>query len=191
MLGPKSQRVRDAMSESSNVQERKHERNQRASVSKAEARSALITVFLDALLEGGGTTVEPFRTPDGEPFARIQVDEHWELFSLETRKTSPLKLWIRRAFWQRDRGILKPSELTEIIDRLDAAARFGDHVARVARRVAEHGGHFYLQLDKARTVEIGADGWRVITDPPVRFLWHEGMIALPAPTRGGDLNHLI
>jgi len=116
------------MSESSNVQERKHERNQRASVSKAEARSALITVFLDDLLEGGGSTVEPFRTPDGEPFARIQVDEHWELFSLETRKTSPLKLWIRRAFWQRDRGILKPSELTEIIDRLDAAARFGDHV---------------------------------------------------------------
>jgi hypothetical protein len=62
----------------------------------------------------------------------------------------------------------------------------------VAVRVGATDGAVYLDLadDKWRAVEIGADGWRIVTDPPVRFLRPRGTLALPLPVRGGSLDEL-
>jgi hypothetical protein len=45
----------------------------------------------------------------------------------------------------------------------------------------------YLDLadDRWRAVEVGPDGWQVITCPPVRFRRAAGMLPLPMPARGG------
>jgi hypothetical protein len=59
-------------------------------------------------------------------------------------------------------------------------------------RVAEHAGRVYVYLanNKDTVIEIGPDGWRECDAPPVRFVRHRGMLALPMPRRGGRLEDL-
>jgi hypothetical protein len=40
-------------------------------------------------------------------------------------------------------------------------------------------------------VEIGADGWRAIGVPPVRFRRSAGMLPLPVPEPGGSIEALV
>ena len=56
-------------------------------------------------------------------------------------------------------------------------------------RVGEHDGAVYLDLcnDAWEAVEIASDGWRVVSEPPVRFRRAKGMESLPRPVKGGDL----
>ncbi len=62
----------------------------------------------------------------------------------------------------------------------------------VSIRVAEHGGTIYLDLadDAGRAVEISAAGWRVTQTAPVRFRCERGMLPLPIPEPGGNLEKL-
>ena len=65
-----------------------------------------------------------------------------------------------------------------------------EHEAHV--RVAEHGGRVYVHLANSSdtVIEIGPDGWRACEAPPVRFVRHKGMRALPTPRPGGRLEDL-
>jgi hypothetical protein len=55
------------------------------------------------------------------------------------------------------------------LDLLEARAQFDAPERTVHTRVAEHDGDTYLDLaDKDwRAVQIGPDGWQVVTSPPV------------------------
>src|SRR5262249_2594877 len=59
-------------------------------------------------------------------------------------------------------------------------------------RVAGLNHKLYLDLgDRTwRAIELDADGWRHIDDPPVRFRRASGMLSLPVPERGGSLADL-
>jgi hypothetical protein len=59
-------------------------------------------------------------------------------------------------------------------------------------RIAEHEGRIYLDLADAawQAAEIGPDGWRVVTKPPVRFRRPPGLLPLPMPEQGGSLEQL-
>lgn len=74
------------------------------------------------------------------------------------------------------------------IGLMEAGARAAGAVHPVYLRTAHHNGRVYVSLDQSRglAVEIddSSEGWRVVTDPPVRFV--EGSRgALPLPERGG------
>lgn len=74
------------------------------------------------------------------------------------------------------------------ISLMEASARAAGAVHPVYLRTAHQEGRVYVSLDQSRglAVEIddSAEGWRVVTDPPVRFV--EGSRgALPLPERGG------
>ena len=58
--------------------------------------------------------------------------------------------------------------------------------------LVEHDGLIYLDLadESWRCVEIGANGWRIAEDPPVRFRRSAGMQPLPLPLRGGSIEAL-
>ena len=75
---------------------------------------------------------------------------------------------------------------------IEARAHFDAVQADVHIRVAGYGGKLYLDLaDEAwRAVEIDADGWRIIDEPPVRFRRAAGMQPLPEPLRGGSIDEL-
>src|ERR1700730_10580660 len=59
-------------------------------------------------------------------------------------------------------------------------------------RFAEHAERLYLDLadEDWRVVEIGRDGWRVITSPPGRFRRSAGLLPPPIPEQGGSIEAL-
>jgi hypothetical protein len=75
---------------------------------------------------------------------------------------------------------------------LEARAQFDSPERTVSIRVAEHADCVYLDLadEHWRAVEIGADGWRVLERPPVRFRRAPGMLPLPVPERGESIEAL-
>jgi hypothetical protein len=74
---------------------------------------------------------------------------------------------------------------------LEARALFDALQRAVHVRIAEHGGHIYLDLadERWRAVEIGP-GRRVVESPPVRFRRPPGMLPIPASERGGSVEAL-
>ncbi|MBX7165531.1 MAG: hypothetical protein K1X74_04195 [Pirellulales bacterium] len=82
--------------------------------------------------------------------------------------------------------------VTEAVQHLATLARFRGEQHEVQVRVAQQGSAHYLDLgsDDGRCIEITTEGWRVIDEPPVKFLRPAGMLALPEPQHGGDLEEL-
>jgi hypothetical protein len=78
------------------------------------------------------------------------------------------------------------------IQTLKACARFDSEQHDVFLRVAESEGRIFLDLgDKEwRAVELDANGWRIINNPPVRFWRAHGMLPLPLPQRAGSIRQL-
>jgi hypothetical protein len=54
-------------------------------------------------------------------------------------------------------------------------------------RMANHDGRIYIAMcdPEWRAIEIKAEGWSVVSQPPVRFIRNRGMKALPTPIHGG------
>jgi len=140
-----------------------------------------------ALVERAGVAL--WHTPDLEAWATIPVgsySEHWPLAS------RPFRTWLQRLFYQEFGNVLHHQALGEALDVLGGRALFEGAEHPVFVRIAEHAGALYLDLadEQWRAIEITADGWRIVTNPPVRFRRPHGLQPLPVPERGGSLEGL-
>ena len=100
--------------------------------------------------------------------------------------------WLTRRFWQAQRKAPSSQALTDALGVIDGQARFEGPEHPVSLRVAGQDGRLYLDLCDAdwRVVEIDSEGWRLVSDPPVRFIRRCGMRPLPAPVENGSLEPL-
>jgi len=142
---------------------------------------------LVALAEGCG--IELWHTPDLEAWATIVVGDHREHWPISSRA---FRTWLQRAFYERYGELAHHQAVADAIDALAGRALFDGAEHPVFVRIAEHAGALYLDLadEQWRAVEITADGWRVVTNPPVRFRRPRGLQPLPVPERGGSLDRL-
>ena len=151
-------------------------------------REKLISIGLDADL---------WHDLDGNTFATVKVDQHEESFAI---KSSAFCHWLTREYGEQNpirvHGKTCPSApsaqtLKEAISALAAKAARGVE-RQAALRVAEHGGLIYLDLGTREwgAIEVSATGWRIITNPPVRFIRPAGFRPLPVPVKGGSILEL-
>ena len=109
--------------------------------------------------------------------------EHWRLRSHEMR------LILRHRYLTAKKGEQPGGQaLEDAIGALEARAIFDGPEYEVFLRTGSHLGKNYLDLcDKDwRTIEIDVDGWRVVENPPVKFIRTNAMQALPLPDRDED-----
>jgi hypothetical protein len=132
---------------------------------------------------------ELFHTAAGTAFADILVDGHRETWPIRSKR---LRAWLRRRYYAATGGAASAAEIRSALDLLEARAQFDGCERAVHIRIAEHGGHIYVDLadEHWRAVDIGSDGWRVIGCPPVRFRRPAGMLPLPVPRQGGSIEVL-
>ena len=130
-----------------------------------------------------------FHTATGTAYADILIEGHRETWPIRSRQ---FRYWLRRRFYERSGAAASADEIRSIVDLLEARAQFDGPERTVHIRVAEQTGRIYLDLaDKHwRAVEIGPNGWRVMTSPPVRFRRATGMLPIPIPQRGGCIDSL-
>ena len=141
------------------------------------------------MLSNLAVCAELFHTADGTAFADLTIDGHRETWPVRSIR---LRSWLRRKHYEATGAAATAGAISSALDLLEARAQFDAPQRAVYLRVAEHDGRIYLDLadERWRAVEIGPDGWQVITRPPVRFRRAAGMLPLPMPIPGGSLEAL-
>jgi hypothetical protein len=132
---------------------------------------------------------EVFHTASGVAYADFITDGHRETWPIRSKR---FRTWLRRCYYRATGAAASATVIGSALDLLEARAQFDAPERAVSIRVAEDAGRFYLDLadEHWRAVEIGADGWRVIECPPVRFRRVAGMLPLPVPEGGGSMDAL-
>jgi hypothetical protein len=152
-----------------------------------EARESQATAIVRLAME---SRVELWHTPAGDGYITILVDGHREHHPLNSRGA---KDYLARLPYVDTGKAPNPTALQAAIATLSGTCRFDGEEHDVHVRVA-HGddGAIYLDLvDRAwRVIEVTSSGWRIITNPPVKFRRTRGMLPLPAPVQGGSIDEL-
>jgi hypothetical protein len=75
---------------------------------------------------------------------------------------------------------------------LEAIAIFRGETRQVHLRTAEQQGKIYIDLGTPdwKAIEVDSSGWRLVSDPPVRFWRPDSLLPLPYPVAGGSLEEL-
>jgi hypothetical protein len=135
------------------------------------------------------TAARLFHASDGTGFADLIIDGHRETWPLRSKR---FQAWLRQQYYERTWDAPSPAALNAALNVFEAQAQFDGPQRKVSVRIAEQDGMIYLDLADEfwRCVEIGANGWRIAEDPPVRFRRSAGMQPLPLPVRGGSIESL-
>ena len=143
------------------------------------------TVMYECAVDAGG---ELFHDGD-DAYAVCPLSTCRATYGVRTRA---FKLYLTRLYYERTRKAPNAEALQGALALCEAAARFDGEQHRVYTRIGEQDGNIYLDLcdDAWRAVEITPAGWKVVSDPPVRFRRPHGMLPLPEPHRGGHFDEL-
>jgi hypothetical protein len=141
------------------------------------------------ILIGLCEAVELFRTPQGDFYARVPIGQHRENWTLRSKTFSH---WLVREFHHAFGKPPGATALRDAITVLEARAQFDRAEVPIWVRLAEQDGCIYVDLCNPtwEAVEISTDGWRMVSDPPVRFRRAKGMRPLARPAVGGSVRLL-
>lgn len=120
-----------------------------------------------------------------EAFVTIPVNRHREHSTVRSRQ---FRIWLAGRFYNETGMALGGQALEDGIRILEArAVNDGSQHERFVR-VGQHAGRIYIDLCDThwRAVEINRDGWRVVFNPPIKFLRMPPMRPLPEPEAGSD-----
>jgi hypothetical protein len=146
----------------------------------------------DQLVKAAQEKGELFHDRGGTAYADVAAPEpvpHHEVMRVRSR---PFRTWLAGRYWRAFGRPAGGQGLTDAIDVLSALAQFEGPERVVGLRIVAHRGAVYVDLadDRWRVVEVDTTGWRILDRSPIPFRRPRGMLALPEPVAGGDLEVL-
>ena len=132
---------------------------------------------------------ELFCSTDGEAYATFRNKGHLETWPL---KSPGFRVWIMARYFVSGHGAPNAQAVQSALGILEGQARASGVIHPVWMRIAEAKGALYLDLgnDRWEAVAISPEGWKITADPPVKFRRAPGLLALPTPEPGGELDAL-
>jgi hypothetical protein len=128
---------------------------------------------------------ELFCDPQGEGFASFAVEHAEDETHRETHKirSRGFNLWLRLRYYAERQGAPSSEAMSAAVKTIAAKAHFDGVVHDVFLRSANLGDRVYVDMCNGlwQAIEIDADGFRIVDDPPVHFRREPGMLPLPAP----------
>lgn len=134
--------------------------------------------------------VEEFFKSDHGIAATISVNNQKRTYLVEDEL---FKKWLVYQFYLTFNDSPTNKELTEALSTIKSFLEFERlHFKKIYYRIGEFEGKVYFDLanDDYEVVEISQDGFRVVNNPPVKFLRSESILALPHPSEIGDISIL-
>jgi hypothetical protein len=131
---------------------------------------------------------EFWHTPQREPFATVPVDGHFENWRIRSKD---FRLWLAGQHYDEFGGAAGGQAMEDALRVLEMKALRGPAYPAFLR-IGECDGAVYLDLGGCdwRAVEIKPNAWRVVAQPPVKFMRTAAMRALPEPERGESIEQL-
>jgi hypothetical protein len=130
-----------------------------------------------------------FHTPGQVAFASLFVKDHFETYRL---KSSGFREMLSAMCFRGAGFVPRQNNLADALNTLAGKALYLGPEEQVHTRVAQHDGAVYLDLgnDSWEVVKIAAEGWKVISQAPVKFVRSPDMLDLPHPLDGGSIDLL-
>jgi hypothetical protein len=122
-----------------------------------------------------------------EAWATVPVRDHRENWPIKSRD---FRLWVTQTLFDLMGGTAPPQRLVkEIIYEFEMHAVCRGKECEVFVRVAGLNDAIYIDIgdEHWRAVEVTANGWRMVAEPPVKFFRKMGQTAFPIPQHGGKL----
>ena len=143
----------------------------------------------DLLLEIAMNEAEIYRNDRGEVLAAVAQDGKTVTLRL---RSMAFRSWLNwRHFETTGRVASSKGAADAAISVLDGQAHRAQQREVFTRIAATENAIYYdLADEQGRTVEITANGWRLIERAPVAFIRPKGMLAQVAPERGGSVELL-
>ncbi len=128
--------------------------------------------------------VELFRTADEEPCITVTIENRQETWPLRTKG---FRRWLTWRIYKLTGTPISSQETRKILEFLTAIALFEGEKNPLFTRIGEYADNIYIDLanDRREVIEVTVDGWRIVTEPPVRFYRPQGLAPLPRPEPGG------
>jgi hypothetical protein len=142
----------------------------------------------DRLLEIAKTATY-FHTADKIAYADIWTEGNRHTYAVRSKA---FRLWLSGEYLDSTEKGIGSQTLQDTLSTLEAIAIFRGETRDVHLRTAEHQGKIYLDLgtDDWKAIEVDSLGWRIVSDPPVRFWRPDSLLPLPIPVTGGNLDEL-
>jgi phage/plasmid primase-like uncharacterized protein len=142
----------------------------------------------DILVRLAGSAVL-FHTHDGTVYADVDRDGHRETYPIYGRD---FRRWLKHRFYEETGSSPGGETFAAALGTIESKAAFEGAEQEVHLRIAGHDGNIYMDLGDAdwRAIEVSPTGWRITSDPPVRFRRSGTMLPLPSPVNGGRISDL-
>ena len=130
-----------------------------------------------------------FHTADKVAYTDISIEGNRHTYAVKSRA---FKLWLTGEHYRANKAGISSQSFQDTLPTLEAIAIFDGESREVHLRVAEYQSKLYLDLGTPdwKAIEIDAIGWRVISEPPIRFSRPDSLLPLPYPVEGGSLTEL-
>ncbi len=130
-------------------------------------------------------TAELFHDENNETYASVPVAAHTETCRIGSQHFSR---WLAHSYYTASKAAVPPQAMTTAVAQLSAKALFEGKQESVHVRVARTDGAAWIDLGNAdwQAVEVTRTGWRIVDNPPVRFVRGTGVRPLPMPVAGGE-----
>jgi len=104
-------------------------------------------------------------------------------------ESKAFRTWLVDSFRQKSGQVVRSGDLSDAL--LNIAASCSER-RKTYHRVAALAGSIFLDLcrEDGKAVQISAQGWQIIDNPPVVFLTKKDMAPLPIPQQGGSIDEL-
>jgi hypothetical protein len=142
----------------------------------------------DALLEIGKTATY-FHTADKIAYADIWIEGNRHTYGVRSKS---FRMWLSGEYFNKEGKGIGSQSLQDTLNTFEAIAIFRGETRSVHLRTAEYQDKIYLDLGTPdwKAIEVDSVGWRLMSDPPVRFWRPDSLLALPYPVPGGSLDEL-
>ncbi len=174
----------DLAAQPESMEAKKGKRSKKADAEEGEEKKSQTAVLVEL-----AQRADLFHTADGAAWADIEIGGRRETWPVKSRG---FRRWLKHLVYAEIGRVPNSEAWANATSMIDALATIRGDQRSVYMRVAEHEGRIYLDLadEKWRVVEIDAAGWRIILRPPVRFRRTSGMLPLPDPVEGGNIQNL-
>lgn len=126
---------------------------------------------------------------DGNAFVTVQNDDHKENWPIQSNQ---FKSMLRSKLYNAWGKAIRTEYMEQATALLEQEAKRGA-LFPTAIRLAGHNNKVYLDLcnEQWQVVEVDSDGYRIIENPPIKFVRKKAMRALPVPTDSCSLDQFL
>ena len=153
---------------------------------ECNTKESMATLIVKQIIESGA---ELWHSEDLKAFITFERERHKENHPLRSNNS---RSWLARVGYEINGKAPAKQAVEDALNVLDGIAIFEGRENATYVRLAPFGDKVYVDLETQdwSAIEISAQGWQIISDPPVKFRRPKTLKTLPIPKRGGSWDDL-